>query len=137
MFYAGDAERTFRSATITEGASKAPQINHWGHDWAPPFKAIYYTNPFGGPPDWVAVPEGAEPTSTITSSRVRGVTDLAIPEGCLTDNMSEVLNGDPDLGETSADATEATQTQATVEPAEPAKDQHAASPDPPLSIVLD
>ena len=58
------------------------------------------------------MPEGAEPTSTITLSLVRGVTDLAIPEGCLTDNMSEALNGEPDVGETSADATEATQPPA-------------------------
>ena len=39
--------------------------------------------------------------------------------------MSEVLNGDPDPGETPADATEVTQTLATVEPVE---DQHVADP---------
>ena len=46
----------------------------------------------------------------------------------MTDNVSEVLNGDPDLGETPADATEVTQTLATVEPAEPVEDQHVADP---------
>jgi len=124
VFYAGNTERTFASAITTERSSKLPKLYHW----APPLKTVFYTNPLGGPPDWVAVPEGAEPTSTIASSRVRGVTDLAIPEGCLTDNVSEVLNGDPDLGETPAGATEVTQTLATVEPAEPVEDQHVADP---------
>ena len=58
---------------------------------------------------------------------------------CLTDNMSKALNGDsePGFSETSADATEVTQNPAKVEPAESAKDQHAASPDLSLSIVVD
>ena len=55
----------------------------------------------------------------------------------MTDNLSKALNGEAGVSEASADATEVTQNPAIEEPAEPAEDQHAASPDLSLSIMVD
>ena len=70
-------------------------------------KTSYYPNIYGGPPDWVAVPEGyTEPASHTmkVSSQVQESTDLTIPEGCLTVNLVNMVNGEP--GTTAASGPE-------------------------------
>ena len=110
VFHVIPIQKTFQSAIGSERARWVPG----SHRRVTPPKTLYYPNPYGGPPDWVAVPEGTEPTSTFTSSRVRGVTDLAIPEGCLTDNLSKALNGEP--SESKATMGPEGSNQATAEP---------------------
>jgi hypothetical protein len=56
----------------------------------------FYPNQHGGPPDWVVVPEGinAIPILAGLSSPVVGSTSLTIPEGCFTDDLLSVVNGE-------------------------------------------